>query len=138
MYNICPIFIIIFQVPNKSIIHDRYLTTQYVCDMCMICIVYVPDFLHSYYTYQIPDTCAVVKYHTHIIYMSHTYWVPDMYPIASISTSDTLYISQLNTSNPTQHLTKHIQPNTISTQHIQSNISNPSKTSNPICLIQYI
>src|SRR6266496_3960859 len=87
MYNICPIFIIIYQVPNKSIIHDRYLTTQYVCDMCMICIVYVPVFLHSYYTYQIPDTCAVVKYHTHIMYMSHTYQVPDTYPIASISTS---------------------------------------------------
>src|SRR6266498_507359 len=101
MYNICPIFIIIYQVPNKSIIHDRYLTTQYVCDMCMICIVYVPVFLHSYYTYQIPDTCAVVKYHTHIMYMSHTYRVPDMYPIASISTSgDSKIISGLVISLP--------------------------------------
>src|SRR6266542_4926301 len=69
-------------------VYDRYLTIRYVCVICMICVVYIPNFLHLYYTYRVSDICVFVKYHTHFIHISDTYRVPDRYPITSISTSD--------------------------------------------------
>src|SRR6266496_113426 len=87
MYDIYKTYIIIYRVPNKSMVYDRYLTIRYVCVICMICVVYIPDFLHLYYTYRVSDMCVFVKYRTHFMHISGTYRVPDRCPIASISTS---------------------------------------------------
>ena len=92
LYYVYPIFIIIYRVPYKSMICYRYFTARYVCEMLMIFTLYVTDFLHSPYTYRVPDMHAFAKYHTHILYISHTYLVPDMYPITSILTSEMISI----------------------------------------------
>jgi len=86
LYYVYPIFIIIYRVPNKSMICYRYFTTWYVCEIITIFILYVTEFLHLYYTYQVPDMRVFVKYRTHILCISHTYLVPDMCPITSILT----------------------------------------------------
>src|SRR6266498_2055039 len=55
--------------------------------MCIISMLYIPEFTHKQHTYQVPDMCSIVKYHTHISHILHTYQVPDMYPIILILTS---------------------------------------------------
>jgi hypothetical protein len=93
LYDIYTTYIIIYRVPNKSTVYDRYLTTRYMCVICTICIVYVTDFPHLYYTYRVTDICIFIEYHTHFMQISCTYQVPDMYPIyhflTSVSTSCT-------------------------------------------------
>lgn len=76
-----------YRVPDMFMMCYRYFTTQYVCEMIMIFILYVTEFLHLYYTYHVPDMRVFVKYRTHILCISHTYLVPDMYPMLSILTS---------------------------------------------------
>jgi hypothetical protein len=87
MYDIYPIFIIIYRVPGMFMICDRYFTTRYMCNMCTIIVGCITVFPHLYYTYQVPDMCEISKYHTHIIQIFYTYRVPDMYPITLILTS---------------------------------------------------
>ena len=55
--------------------------------MYLICIIYVSEFLHLYYTYRVPDMCSIVKYRPYISDISGTYRVDDMCPITSILTS---------------------------------------------------
>ena len=82
---------IIYRIYDIWPIYDRYSTTRYVYNKCKMCVIFVPDFLHLYYTYQVPDMYSVVTYHTHIPYISNIYRVPDICPIMSILTSAILW-----------------------------------------------
>ena len=81
--DICPISIIIYRVSNMFMIYNRYFTARYVYRIYAMSIIYLSDFLHKYYTYQVPDMYVQCAYSRHICHQYYTHRVPDMYPICT-------------------------------------------------------